>query len=437
LSNESRVLPSARRGAADIEKDRSRRPDDAVSCIPPAALYVHVPLCASKCSYCDFYSIPTSCLPEGFEAELVQATLTRARVLADRFSAAGFDTVYIGGGTPTQLSPGGLDALLGGLETLASGVGRPRPKEWTVEANPDSLREETLDIMLAHGVTRLSIGIQSLDAGDLSLLGRRHSPEAALTAVRRAAKAGLSPSVDLIASIPKARDAPPWRRDPGILARSARDLLDAGARHLSVYDLTVEEGTPLAAKGRDLRFPDEDEAWEERQELEACLREAGLRRYEVSNYAAPGLECRHNLAYWRMNSYLGTGPGAVSTIRLLSGASLRIEEVKSIDSYADNTAKKATEYRVGIKDAMVETVMMAFRTSFGLDLKAFALRFGREARDLIGESLDKWGNRIIEGERWPGAETSSGPALDGEGLNLLNRFMGDCLEEIERSLVGK
>jgi oxygen-independent coproporphyrinogen-3 oxidase len=411
----------------------------------PEALYVHVPICASKCSYCDFYSLPASSLPAGFEDALVRSTLDRASRLAGRFGCDGFETVYVGGGTPTMLSPRGLDGLLGGIGELARGSRGRSPSEWTVEANPDSLAPESLDIMLSRGVGRLSLGVQSLDPDELRLLGRRHGRDEALLAVRRASERGLAVSADLIAAIPRPRGAPRSPRGADALGLFARELVDAGASHLSVYDLCLEEGTPLAAASRTLSFPDEDEAWEGRRRLEETLLEAGMRRYEVSNYAAPGRECLHNLAYWRMDSYIGAGPGAVSTVARRDGSSLRIEEPKAADGYGDLERGGALETAIGVREAAFETIMMAFRTSFGLDLASFQRRFGRRAEELIGGTLSGWAKRLVPGERWPlppgpasggdggPSAGSGGPALDGAGLDLLNRFLRDCLEEMDRN----
>lgn len=399
----------------------------------PASLYIHVPVCASKCSYCDFFSSPASALSEGFEARLVSATLERARALAERFEAKAFETVYVGGGTPTLLSSEGLDALLRGVASLAKGSGDSTPREWTVEANPDSLGPEALGIMKERGVTRLSVGVQSLDADELAVLGRRHGPEAALSAIRLAAGCGLDVSADLIAGAPT-RARGPSSFDAGRLAEAAAELLAAGVGHISVYDLTIEEGTPLASTQGQYLFPDEDEDWGSRERLEALLAASGLRRYEVSNYAAVGRECLHNLSYWHMDSYIGAGPGAVSTLVSGAGSSLRIEEAKDIEGYGSRAGASAKESLVGLRDSAFESMMMAFRTSFGLDLEAFRKRFGMDAGLVLEESLSAWRSHLRPGEPWPGRRNNPGIALDGSGLNLLNRFLVDCMGEIERKI---
>jgi oxygen-independent coproporphyrinogen III oxidase len=414
--------------------------------VAPVALYVHVPICASRCSYCDFFSSTRDALPEGYERTLVDSTLRRAALLAERFGTDGFETVYIGGGTPTMLSGDALEDLLSGLANIAKGSRGRAPHEWTVEANPDSLDTDKLDRLAAYGVNRLSIGAQSLDKAELELLGRRHGPEAALEAVQAATARGMSVSADLIAGIPTRKATGRPVSETGKLSRFARLLVDVGASHISAYDLSIEEGTPLALQKRELDFPGEDELADERARLESELAGKGMRRYEVSNYSPIGRECLHNLAYWRMDSYIGAGPGAVSTVARRDGSSLRIEEMKSVAGYGESGSFSASEEVIGKREAAFETIMMAFRTSFGLDEAAFRSRFGIDAEALIGSTLRSWAHRILPGEPWPrnrmiagapgAAARSAGPALDGAGMDLLNRFLGDCLREIDRSFPG-
>jgi oxygen-independent coproporphyrinogen III oxidase len=409
------------------------RPGGEAAFAPPESLYVHVPICAAKCAYCDFFSVPVSTMSDSFSIELVEATLARAEFLAERFDASAFETVYVGGGTPTALGAAAFDRLLVGIASLA-----PSPHEWTVEANPESLDSEKIEIMAARGATRVSLGAQSGDDEALALLGRPHDWAAALRAARLVAASGLALSTDLIAGIPRRRGSA-VKRARG-LAEAARELIDAGAGHISAYDLTLEEGTPLAAAARGLDFPGEDEAADERSALESAAAAAGLRRYEVSNYAGRGAECRHNLAYWRLDSYIGAGPGAVSTLAPAGtadaragtrGSSLRIEESRSLPTYASDAAAAAREEAIAPRDSAFEAIMMAFRTSFGLDLGRFESRFGIDARSLVGCTLASWAQRLAPGEPWPGSSSSAGPALDGRGLDLLNRFLGDCLAEMD------
>ncbi|HRZ64376.1 MAG TPA: radical SAM family heme chaperone HemW [Spirochaetia bacterium] len=390
--------------------------------IAPAALYIHVPLCRSKCAYCDFFSLPVPAGGDETYDRLVAATLDRAGVLTERFEAGPYRSVFVGGGTPTALPDAAFARLLRGLAALA-----PDPEEWTVEANPESLSPAKLEAMLAAGVTRLSLGVQSLDDGLLRILGRPHDAELALKAMELASSSGLELSADLMACLPQ---PPETRGRPRELAAEAERLAELGADHLSIYDLVLEEGTPLAASlasGRLSPRPEELDC-EEREAAEASLAARGFRRYEISNYALPGSECLHNLAYWRMDSYLGAGPGAVSTIRTEGGCSLRIEEWREPGRYGREAAELAREERVPRLESAFEALMMAFRTRFGLDLDGFARRFGCELAELLPETLASWEGRL--GPGWGGGRSL---ALDEVGLDLQNRFLADCLGELERT----
>ncbi|MEI6873840.1 MAG: coproporphyrinogen-III oxidase family protein [Spirochaetota bacterium] len=390
---------------------------------PPRSLYIHIPFCRSKCSYCDFFSIPQGTGDSGAMDGTVKATIVRARELAGRFGSRVFDTVYVGGGTPSVLPRPTLRMLLSSLAELA-----PHPLEWTVEANPESIDGEFLDILEESGVNRLSIGVQSLDRELLALLERPAGAEASIAALRLAASRKFRLSADLIAGLP---------RRGGILGE-ARALVEEGLGHLSVYDLVLEAGTRLEGRWKKGEFvlQSEDEALDERGEMESWLATRGFSRYEISNYALQGSESLHNSAYWRMDSYLGAGPGAVSTIASAAnpddvrpgrdGHSLRIEESRSIEEYRrGKAAETAREQHIGARDSAFEALMMAFRTAKGLDEAAFASRFRVEAGILIEGTLKRWRNRVAcEGGRI---------ALDPVGLDLGNGFLADCLLELETS----
>lgn len=384
----------------------------------PSALYIHVPLCKSKCAYCDFFSVAT--MPENLQSRLVDSTLERANELTARFGAESYRTLYVGGGTPTALSPRLLRRLLEGLASLAR-----EAEEWTVEANPESLSPDVLETLLRAGVTRLSLGVQSLDEGTLSRLGRPHDAARAEAALKLAVASGLMVSADLLAAVPRSRGEKVARGRS--LAEEVARLMELGVGHLSVYDLVVEEGTRIAsalARG-ELETLGEDEAWEERQAAETVLAQAGFRRYEVSNYAPAGAECLHNLAYWMMDSYVGAGPGAVSTIAD-GECSLRIEETRDLAGYSEYAAERAHEERIASTDSAFEMIMMGFRTRFGLDLESFQRRFGREVEEVLPASLSAWSARLTPG--WGGGRRL---AMDDRGLDLLNRFLAECLAELE------
>lgn len=408
---------------------------------PPRSLYVHLPFCRSKCRYCDFYSIAIGPSSDSVIDAYVDALLSRLDERMDEcfypYEDAGFDTVYVGGGTPTALPRSSLERLFVGL---AARVGRPR--EWTVEANPESLDEAAVAIFLKSGVTRLSLGVQSLDDGLLASLGRPAGSEACERALGLALGSGsFSVSADLMAGLP--------RRRP--LVEEVERLADSGIGHLSIYDLVLEDGTELASRVASGAFvlPDQDEAASEREEADAALGSLGFHRYEISNYARPGSESLHNLAYWRMDPYLGVGASAVSTLQLRAdesgqgrGASIRIEETASVQGFLEGVLGKTppAEARIGPVDSAFEAIMMAFRTCYGLDMAAFKERFGVEAGAFVGGAFARWKDRLAPSPPWPRlnredgkVEEGAGMALDAKGMNILNRFLVDCLAEIDNS----
>ncbi|MRS11539.1 MAG: radical SAM family heme chaperone HemW [Actinobacteria bacterium] len=265
----------------------------------PAHLYVHVPLCRSKCSYCDFFSRADD--GSVSHSELVDETVALLRGwLTPKVHAVPLETLYVGGGTPTVL---GTD-LVRLLREIAAAIPLAPGAEVTVEANPESLTRELADALASAGVTRVSVGVQSLDDAALRWLGRCHDAAGAMDAMRVVREAGMNLACDLIAGVP-GMSAEGWRA-------ALESVVGAGAEHVSVYPLTIEDGTPLASaiERGEIAAPDEDEAAEAMRAASEVLRTGGLERYEVANYALPGRESRHNSAYWTGRPYLGIGGGA-------------------------------------------------------------------------------------------------------------------------------
>lgn len=411
-----------------------------MACCPawaaPRALYVHVPFCRSKCTYCDFYSLPCG---QGQPAELaagyvegVLADLDRALARLVPEGSRPFDTVYVGGGTPSVLPPAELSRLLSGIATRIGDCA-----EWTMEANPESLSNEVLDIAETAGVNRLSLGIQSLDDDVLALLGRPARRDASIAALERAKGRGhFRLSADFMSGLPGSHR----------LASDLALVCSLGLEHVSVYDLVLEEGTPLAMQegAGVFELPAEDEAAAGRAGAEAVLARHGLRRYEVSNFSRPGAECLHNLAYWHMESYLGIGPGAVSTFQAVAdpglapgvrGQALRVEEAKDLRLFAHGRKLAACETLIEPRDSAVEMLMMAMRTVFGLEPGAFRGRFGIDPKELLKPSLGRWAASLVEGRPWPSPYgrglAEAGLALAPDKLDILNRFLVDCLEDID------
>lgn len=258
-------------------------------------LYVHVPFCASKCAYCAFYSTPAPSARDVADYLRLLPRELALRAPAARPPAPA--TLYLGGGTPSLLGPDGLRALFAALP-------RPAPDaEVTVELNPADVTPALAAALRGCGVTRASVGAQSFSAATLARLGRRHGPEEIRAAVSALRAAGIPRlSLDLIAAVPG--------EEPDGFADSLRQAVALAPDHVSVYPLSVEPGTPLARAG--VAPPDADAALAAVAAAEELLAAAGYERYELSNYARPGAGCRHNLAVWRGEDYVGIGPAAHS-----------------------------------------------------------------------------------------------------------------------------
>lgn len=273
---------------------RYRRPD-------VAALYLHIPFCAQKCLYCDFASWETSA-NDPLMGAYARALESQLREVASLGLLSGCGTAYVGGGTPTMLGER-LAQLVRTTRALA-----PRIGELSCEANPDSLSDALIEALRVAGATRLSIGVQSLDDGELSALGRIHDAREACDRVGAAVASGLDVSCDLMCAIPLQTDAS-W-------LRTLEGIVGCGVGHVSVYPLSIEDGTALGRRlsGRNPSWNDPDVQADCMEQACVYLEERGYVRYEVASYARPGKECRHNEAYWTGLPYLGLGTGASSML---------------------------------------------------------------------------------------------------------------------------
>ena len=374
----------------------------------PEGLYVHIPFCATKCPYCDFNTYA------GIEAMMspyLAALRSEIELWGEVLDGPRLETVFFGGGTPSYLPPGSLDVL---LDAIRGSFGLANDAEVTAEANPDDLDEGKLVSMLEAGVNRLSIGVQSLDDGLLRVLGRRHSASEAIDAFRAARSAGFdNVSIDLMYGLPDQTLAQ-W----GTTLDSALDLRPS---HISMYCLTLEGGTPMerdAAAGR-IPIPDSDLAADMYLAAEVKTAGAGLRHYEISNWAIPGRESRHNLVYWRNRPFLGVGPGAHSYLdghrfhnirspreyirKLAPGEDLipppsfprRREPIpmeldpRSEARLFDAIPVIETVEPVDRRLEMAETMMMGLRLDTGVDAAQFAARFGEPPAYVYGEVIDE------------------------------------------------
>jgi oxygen-independent coproporphyrinogen-3 oxidase len=335
----------------------------------PFAVYVHWPFCLSKCPYCDFNSHVRH---GGYdEARFVRAIESEIAETAARIGARTVSTVFFGGGTPSLMQPSSVQAILdaiGKCWNVAPDV------EVTLEANPTSVEATRFRGYRAAGVNRVSLGVQALDDASLRELGRLHTAQEALDAVAVARKNFERYSFDLIYARPRQTLAA-WQAELG------RAIAEA-AEHLSLYQLTIEEGTPFYGlhKAGKLVMPNEDLARDFYDLTQAACADAGLPAYEVSNHARPGAECRHNLVYWRGHEYAGVGPGAHGRLNI-DGRRYATETEKRPERWLTRVAETGSGLIVNEKltagEVADEFLLMGLRLAEGIEPERFTAIAGR------------------------------------------------------------
>lgn len=271
------------------------------------ALYLHIPFCRAKCLYCDFDSRAlTGCALEDAIGVYCEGLSAQVDAHGNAGELSEVETVYVGGGTPSLLG----DRLVGLVDRVRAYC---EPVEFTCEANPESFTLDLAQALRAAGVTRISLGVQSLNASELKAIGRIHSAEQAMLAVAQAKAAGFSTSCDVMCGLPG--------QTLDTFAETLRSLVTLNPDHVSVYPLQLEEGTPLARmeEAGEMEVPDEDFQAQCMDLAAEVLEEAGYERYEVASYAKPGHRCRHNIAYWTGKPYLGLGRSAASMLDVCKG----------------------------------------------------------------------------------------------------------------------
>lgn len=337
-------------------------PAEALAERAPLSFYLHVPFCASRCGYCDFNTYTSAELgsaPGASQQAYLDAVRAELDLAARILGPREVRTVFFGGGTPTLLPSA---ELVGLLDAVRARFPLAADAEITTEANPESVDDGYLAALAEGGFNRLSLGMQSSVGRVLAVLDRRHTPGRVADAVRGARAAGFaSVSLDLIYGSP-GESADDWRT-------SLRTALDLQPDHLSAYSLIVEPGTRLAARIRrgELAGVDDDVHADYYLIAEAELAAAGLDWYEVSNWARPGHECRHNLAYWRGHDWWGIGPGAHSHVGGVRWWNLRHPARYSARLAASASPAEAREVLTA-DDRRVERVMLELRLAEGLEL---------------------------------------------------------------------
>ena len=331
------------------------------------ALYVHIPFCRSICSYCDFCKLL-------YREEFSFAYLKELKKELISKNLGKMDTIYVGGGTPSALSPKELEDLLSLLSLY-----KKSGSEFTIEANPESFDLEKARIMVKYGVNRLSFGLESSRNDALELMGREHSLDDVKKALEIARSVGITNlNVDLIYALPGET-----KED---LKKDIDALLSLKVPHLSTYSLTIGEDSIFAKKG--YKEAEQDEQAEQYELILSSFRKAGYERYEVSNFALPGFESRHNSAYWKDEEYVGVGLGA-------SGfeAGVHYTNTRSLKKYLAGNYRECEE-KDDEKDALEYFFLTNLRLKDGFALTAFKERFGFEFMERYGEafaSLNKSG----------------------------------------------
>ncbi len=371
---------------------------------PGFALYIHWPFCLAKCPYCDFNSHVREVVPQ---ARFARALRTELATEAARLGPRPLASIFFGGGTPSLMAPDTVAELIDDACRLF----RPLPDlEITLEANPTSVEVGRLRSFRAAGVDRVSLGVQSLEDEALRLLGRAHSAKEAVAALELAR--GIFPriSFDLIYARP-GQDLPAWRSE---LDRA----LALAADHLSLYQLTIEPGTRFEGLHRQglLAMPDQDLGAALYEETALVAAEHGLLAYEVSNYAVPGSESRHNLAYWRYGDYLGIGPGAHGRITRPGPdgqpAIFATRRHRAPEPWAERVERSGhgltEETRLVAPEPEREMLLMGLRLSEGIDAERFAARTGTALLKALEPAILE---AAIEADylRWDGACLAATP----------------------------
>jgi oxygen-independent coproporphyrinogen-3 oxidase len=355
--------------------------------LPPLSLYVHFPWCVEKCPYCDFNS---HALRQPLDqAAYVAALLDDLEQDLHLTAGRSLQTVFMGGGTPSLFDPEHIEQLLQGI---AARLPLTAEAEITLEANPGTVEAGRFAGYRDAGVNRLSIGVQSLDAGQLQVLGRIHGPAEAVAAAAAARVAGFDNfNLDLMFGLPEQS-----------LDQALADLdqvIALGAPHLSWYQLTLEPNTRFAHQPPPL--PDEDLLADMQETGQQRLAAAGFQQYEVSAYARPGHRCRHNLNYWSFGDYLGIGAGAHGKLTLADGRILRRAKQRHPQTYlaaAGSERVVASDRWLGDTDLPVEFMMNVLRLHDGVPAGTYAATTGRSLADIAGQLAEARGRGLLAGD---------------------------------------
>lgn len=372
------------------------------------SLYIHIPFCAQKCLYCDF---PSFARKDHLRKSYIEALNKEIISLREKHNNLEINTIFIGGGTPSVLESNELECLLKEIAKL----NMAKDIEYSMECNPGNLTEEKLEVMKKYGVNRISMGLQAKQDNLLKGLGRIHNYKTFKENFLLAKKVGFNNiNVDLMFGLPNQR-LNEWEE-------TLREIISLDPAHISAYSLIIEEGTAFynLYENDKLKLPTEEEERKMYHLAKEILEENGFNQYEISNYAKEGKECRHNLAYWNMDNWIGVGSAAASYIN-----GKRIKNISSVEEYINsiNERGEAVEEIINNSknDNMEEFMFMGLRKINGIDENEFKKRFGMNINDVYGEILNKY---IDEGLL---IRESGRVFLSEKGIEISNIIMADFL----------
>ena len=370
----------------------------------PLELYIHIPFCIRKCDYCDFLSFSST----REQQKTYMKALKREIRASGTFPEHHVTTVFFGGGTPSVPE---AERVAEVLELLKDRFQFDQDAEITLEANPGTLSEEKLRVYREAGFNRLSLGCQSVHSEELKQLGRIHTYKEFLESFSMARKLGFSNiNVDLMSGL------------PGQTLKSYEVSLHTIAKlepeHISAYSLIVEPGTPFAERNLDL--PDEETERRMYDRTGEILGEYGYTQYEISNYAKPGRECRHNIGYWKRTNYLGFGPGAASLLGNRRFTNTTDMEKYFADSGCPEMVREDVEV-LSVQDCMEEFMFLGLRMNEGISEKQFEELFGQRINEVYGEVLKKY---LALDLLW---RSNGRIGLTREGISISNVILSDFL----------
>lgn len=378
----------------------------------PLSIYVHIPFCVRKCLYCDFLSAPGDDI---LQEKYVKCLIEEIRQSSNSYREYQVQTIFIGGGTPSLLREEWLRSI---MEELYRSFAMSDSPEITIEVNPGTVTLDKLKAYRAMGINRLSIGLQSAADEELKALGRIHTAEDFFETYKNAVKSGFNNiNIDLMSAIP-GQTIPSYRETlTKVLS------LSPPPAHISAYSLIIEEGTPFYVNTPEL--PDEDTDREMYKITNDILKENGYHRYEISNYAAEGFECRHNRVYWERGDYVGFGIGAASFVR-----NVRFSNIRDIGEYIrtkDFSAIRENLQKLSVEEQMEEFMFLGLRLTEGVSFEKFEKAFGRTMEEvypgLIGRLAAKGLLLYVSDERGQ----RRGVRLSEFGLDVSNRVMAEFL----------